>query len=109
MELLSKGDKIINVFFYALLVLLIVICFYPLWYVVVASISDGTYVNSGAFILLPKGIHFAAYEYAFQQQQLWVGYQKPFFTHWAVYCWGFSLAFRARTRCPEEICRDGAS
>ena len=76
MELLSKGDKIINVFFYALLVLLIVICFYPLWYVVVASISDGTYVNSGAFILLPKGIHFAAYEYAFQQQQLWVGYQN---------------------------------
>ena len=69
MELLSKGDKIINVFFYALLVLLIVICFYPLWYVVVASIS-------GAFILLPKGIHFAAYEYAFQQQQLWVGYQN---------------------------------
>ena len=57
-----------------ILLLLIVVCAYPIWYVMVASISDPTYVNSGAFILLPRGIHFDAYRYAFGKSDLWNGY-----------------------------------
>ncbi len=74
MKLFSRSDRIINMLFYILLSLFAVICFYPIWYVLVASISDSTYVNSGALILIPQGIHFAAYEYAIQQPQLWIGY-----------------------------------
>ncbi len=70
----SVGDSVVTGVFYVILAFLIVICFYPIWYVVVASVSDGTYVNSGALIILPKDIQFVAYEYAFQQRQLWVGY-----------------------------------
>lgn len=74
MKRMSMGDKIVNVAFYVILSLFIVLCAYPIWYVLVASISDGTYVNSGALILWPKGVHFTAFEYAFAEKQLWVGY-----------------------------------
>ena len=52
MKRMSTGEVILNGFFYVILALLIVICVYPIWYVIVASVSDGTYVNSGALILL---------------------------------------------------------
>lgn len=76
MKRASLGDRIISVTFYVILTLLSIICLYPIWYVVVASISDSTYVNSGAFIILPRGIHWDAYQYAFVQPQLWVGYRN---------------------------------
>jgi len=74
MKRVSWGDRLVNLCFYLILLLLIVVCAYPIWYVMVASISDPTYVNSGAFILLPRGIHFDAYRYAFGKSDLWNGY-----------------------------------
>ena len=74
MKRVSKGDRIVEIVFYVFLCLVIVICAYPIWYCIVASISDGDYVNSGAFILLPRGIQFRGYTYAFEQKQLWIGY-----------------------------------
>ena len=74
MKRMSLGDRIINICFYILLSIFVLICFYPIWYVLVASISDSTYVNSGALITIPRGIQFAAYDYAFKQPQLWIGY-----------------------------------
>ena len=76
MKRVSRSDRAVSIIFYTLLALLSVICVYPLWYVMVASISDSTYVNSGAFILLPRGIQFDAYQYAFAQKQLWIGYRN---------------------------------
>lgn len=74
MKRISFGDRIVNLCFYIILALIIAVCAYPIWYVLVASISDSTYVNSGAFILFPKGIQFDAYKYALEQEQLWTGY-----------------------------------
>lgn len=74
MKRVSWGDRLVNFSFYFILILLIVVCAYPLWYVMVASISDPTYVNSGAFIVLPRGVHFDAYKYAFGKGDLWSGY-----------------------------------
>ena len=74
MKRVSAGDHLTNLLFYVLLGVFVVLCFYPIWYVLVASISDPTYVNSGALITLPRGVHFTAYKYAFDQPQLWIGY-----------------------------------
>lgn len=76
---ITAGDRLINAVFYILLSFFVIICFYPIWYVLVASISDPTYVNSGALIIIPRGINFAAYEYAFNQRQLWIGYGNTIF------------------------------
>lgn len=74
MKRLSFGDKMVNIVFYVILTLLVIICFYPVWYAFLASFSDATYINSGALILVPRGIQFSAYEYAFAQPRLWSGY-----------------------------------
>lgn len=74
MKRMSMGDKIVNSVFYVFLSVLMILCAYPVWYTLVASISSPTYINSGAFILWPKGLQFDAYAYAFRQEHLWVGY-----------------------------------
>ena len=74
MKRTTWGDRLVNTIFYIILLVIIVVCAYPIWYTIVASVSDATYVNSGAFILLPKGVHFEAYQYAFAQKDLWNGY-----------------------------------
>lgn len=74
MKRISRGELVLNRIFYILLAFFIIICAYPIWYVIVASVSDGTYVNSGKLILLPVNINFASYEFAFSQKALWVGY-----------------------------------
>ncbi len=79
MKHIGKGDRAVEIVFYTFLAILMVVCAYPIWYCIVASISDGDYVNSGAFILFPRGIHFKGYTYAFEQNQLWVGYANTIF------------------------------
>ena len=74
MKRMSAGDRAVNFVFYLFLIILCILCAYPVWYTLVASISGPTYVNSGAFILIPRDIQFAAYKYAFNQPQLWRGY-----------------------------------
>ena len=58
----SRGDRI----FYAVntisLTLLLLIVAYPLYFVVIASISDISFVNAGEVVLWPKGISFVGYE-----------------------------------------------
>lgn len=78
-KILSRGDKALNVVFYIILSILVLVCFYPVWYAVLASFSDPTYINSGALIIFPKGVQFAAYKYAFAQKKLWVGYGNTIF------------------------------
>lgn len=68
------GDRVLDVFFYTIMGLLAVVCAYPIWYVLVASISDSAYVNSGALILLPRSIHYEGYKYILKDASLWQGY-----------------------------------
>ncbi len=71
-----KSDRVLDVFFYVIMGALAIACAYPVWYVVVASISDSVYVNSGALILLPKGIHFEGYKYILNDDSIWIGYMN---------------------------------
>ena len=99
----SKGDRAVEIVFYAFLVALIVICAYPIWYCIVASISDGDYVNSGAFIILPQGIHFKGYIYAFDQKQLWTGYANTILYTVAGTLFGLACCIPAATHSAVRI------
>ncbi len=63
-------DWVVNI----LLILVVLIVLYPLYFVVMASISDPTAVQSGQVLLLPKGIHFSAYKHIMTDQRIWTGY-----------------------------------
>ena len=70
------SDRILDVIFYLVMGALAILCAYPVWYVVAASISDSAYVNSGALILLPKGVHFEGYKYILNDNSIWTGYMN---------------------------------
>ena len=72
----SVGDHIFNVFNTILMILISLVIIYPLWYVILASITDPAIVNTGRFLLLPTGLYTAGYVEAFDYPQLWNGYRN---------------------------------
>ncbi len=72
----SVGDHIFNVFNTILMILISLVIIYPLWYVILASITDPAIVNTGRFLLIPTGLYTAGYVEAFDYPQLWNGYRN---------------------------------
>ena len=63
-------DVIINL----VLLFCVIIVVYPIYFVVVASFSDPTYVNNGTLLLYPKGFTLLGYERVFQDERIITGY-----------------------------------
>lgn len=75
----SFGDKIFIVFNTIFVIFLILIVAYPLVYIMSASLSDPTLVNSGKVWLFPKEITFEGYLRVFQNKDIWIGYRNTIF------------------------------
>ncbi|MBO5070252.1 MAG: carbohydrate ABC transporter permease [Roseburia sp.] len=72
---MSKGEKVFQVINYTLLLLLIFVCIYPMWYVVVCSFSDSWALMGHRGILLwPLKFTVVAYERVFSNELIWKGY-----------------------------------
>lgn len=50
------------------------IAFYPLYFVLMASMSDPQYVNSGRFLLYPAGFTLEGYQQVLADERVWIGY-----------------------------------
>ena len=61
------------------LILLLLITIYPLYYVIIASVSDPNLVAIGKVIFLPKGISFEGYQKVFNNLDIWIGYRNTVF------------------------------
>lgn len=72
----SKEDKIFDFIVYGIAVILILVALYPMYFIVIASISDPNLVSNGEIVFWPKGINFKAYEQLARYSQLWVGYKN---------------------------------
>ena len=71
---MSKSDRLFLFIVYATVILISVIILYPLWFVIIASISDPNLVATGEVLLLPKGITFEGFKYIFRDPRIWSGY-----------------------------------
>ena len=67
-------DKIVNVLFYVIAILMIIIVIYPLWFVVIASFSNPADVANGEVWLWPKKWDLSGYKELFKQAQIWKSY-----------------------------------
>ncbi len=72
----SKGDLTFDIINHILLLLVLIVCVYPLIFVVSASISDPAQVWSGNVWLFPKGITFSGYKTIFEKDSIWIGYKN---------------------------------
>ena len=72
----SRGDRIFYAVNLAILLLLAAIVLYPLYFTVIASISEPYDVVSGNVVLWPKGFTLDSYRQIFQNEEIWVGFRN---------------------------------
>lgn len=75
-RLQSRGDKLFDMFIVFLFVILMLAIIYPLYWVVIASVSNPNAVNVGHVLFLPKGLNVLGYKLIFRYRQIWSGYRN---------------------------------
>lgn len=76
---IRTGSLIFDIFLYVLMALLSIIFIYPLYQVLVCSISDpGIVATKNSLMLWPEGIHFDAYRVVFQNKNILIGFRNTF-------------------------------
>jgi putative aldouronate transport system permease protein len=76
----SRGEDVFMVFNYIFLGLIAFATFYPVYYVLAASLSDNSLLMQHTGLLFaPKGFSFAAYERVFRNPMILVGYRNTLF------------------------------
>ncbi len=76
----SRGERILEVFNYIFLSVIMLACLYPVWYVMVASFSDSNLLTQHMGLLLkPPGLSFDAYKKVFQNPMIMKGYMNTLF------------------------------
>ena len=70
----SPADRIFGAAIVLLSILVFAIVAYPLWFVLIASVSNSNLVNLGKVTIFPKDIRFYGYQQGFQDARIWRGY-----------------------------------
>ena len=70
----TMGDKVFHTITYIILGLLALIILYPVYFIVIASISDPDAVLAGKVVFYPVGINFDGYEKILERTDVWQGY-----------------------------------
>jgi len=74
----TTQDKVVNVIIMIVLILSCIIALFPLYYCLVASVSNPSLVATGQVILWPKGFSLVGYKYTFGTESLMQGYLNTF-------------------------------
>lgn len=67
-------DRVINIVFYIIAILMIAAVIYPLWFIIIASFSNPADVASGEVWIWPKEWNIAGYQELFKQPAIWRSY-----------------------------------
>ena len=71
-----NSDKVFDVVNLVVMLVMFMVFLWPLWFVLIASISDPTQLHAGHVLLWPKGITLEGYKYAAEYKMIWVGYKN---------------------------------
>lgn len=69
-----KSDRVFDFIIYGVAVLLTILALYPMYFIVIASISDPNLVAKGEILLIPRGLTLDGYKHLLSMRNLWVGY-----------------------------------
>lgn len=76
MKMKTKFDMIFDIANYTLMGIILFIVVYPIYFVLIASISNPNAVNAGQTLLLPKKITFEGYVKILEYEQILLGYRN---------------------------------
>ena len=68
------SDRIFNAAVIILSITTFIVIAYPLWFIVIALISNSNMVNQGKVILWPVDIRFYGYQQILEDSRIWTGY-----------------------------------
>lgn len=72
----SKEDKIFDIILYTVVIIITILVLYPMYFIIIASISNPADVSAGNIMFLPKGFSLKGYAKLAEYKQLWVGYRN---------------------------------
>lgn len=70
------GDYIIDTIFYIVVILIILVCLYPFWHVIMYSFSDSRAAMSGGIFLWPREFTTTTYKMLMQTKQIFVAFRN---------------------------------
>lgn len=72
----TRGDRAFDAVNVALLLLLLLVLIYPLYFTIIASVSEPYDVVKGNVAFYPKGFTLEAYRNVFRESRIWIGYRN---------------------------------
>jgi len=75
----TKSERIFDIVNFFIMAATVIICLYPLWYVLVASFSEGNLVSQGKVTLWVKGFNIDAYKKALETPYIGSAYANTVF------------------------------
>lgn len=72
----NKTDILFDAVVYLVCLLIFLSIVYPLYFVIIASVSDSTLVSTGQVTIFPKNISFFGYNEIFKDARIWTGYSN---------------------------------
>lgn len=73
------SDKVFYICITVIAAATLLITLYPLYFIVIASISNSNMVNQGLVTLVPKGVNFYGFNKILERTDLWTGYRNTIF------------------------------
>lgn len=72
----KPSDVIFDIIIFTLCILVFLIVAYPLYFIIIASVSNSTLVSTGQVTLYPKGFSLFGYSEIFKNAKIWTGYKN---------------------------------
>ncbi|MBR3761874.1 MAG: carbohydrate ABC transporter permease [Lachnospiraceae bacterium] len=72
----KSGERAFDITVNVILVMVAVICIYPIWYVLIASVSSPVAIGNGEVLLWPKGFNLDGYTRLIENKNIWIGYRN---------------------------------
>lgn len=75
----SGSDLAFDIFNYILLSVVLLVVLYPLYFILIASVSDPDAINTGRVLFWPVGFNTLGYEKIFADAKIWTAYGNTIF------------------------------
>lgn len=73
---ISREDVIFNIVNYSLLIIFMLLILYPLYYILIASVSDPNATNAGLVTVWPVRVTLEGYQLILNDSRVWTGYRN---------------------------------
>lgn len=72
----TRGDLVVDLVLWLLVALVLAAVIYPLWFIIISSVSSPRAVAGGSVTLLPVGTSVDGYKLIFEDSRIWNGYKN---------------------------------